>query len=126
ALALPLGLVACAPPAAEGSAAPAASATDAGREAETARLNAWFEEQYEELLQLSPLQLTFLGRRDRYDEVDDVSEAGIRRRLDWLEASTREMEARFDYDRLEPEAQLSFKLWKKQYESARDGLPFLL
>lgn len=126
ALALPLGLVACAPPAAEGSAAPAASATDAGREAETARLNAWFEEQYEELLQLSPLQLTFLGRKDRYDEVDDVSEAGIRRRLDWLEASTREMEARFDYDRLEPEAQLSFKLWKKQYESARDGLPFLL
>jgi len=35
-------------------------------------------------------------------------------------------EAGFDYDKPDPEAQLSWDLWKKQYETARDGLPFLV
>ena len=36
-------------------------------------LNAWFEEKYEEELQMSPIQLTFLGRKDQYDKIDDLS-----------------------------------------------------
>ncbi|WP_132998637.1 DUF885 domain-containing protein [Luteimonas arsenica] len=129
ALVLPLGLAACDraatdAPAAGTTAATAATAEE--REAETARLNAWFEAQFEEQLQLSPIRMTFLGRKDLYDQIDDVSDAGIQKQLDWMEASVRTMEAEFDYDRLEPEAQLSWNLWKKQYESARDGMPFLL
>src|SRR5690606_4749320 len=65
ALALPLGLAACdrtptsTTPA--GDAAPAvAEVTAEEREAETARLNAWFEEQYEAQLQFSPIRMTFL------------------------------------------------------------------
>jgi uncharacterized protein (DUF885 family) len=128
ALALPFGLVACKQPAA---AAPSASA-DAGadtaasdRQGETARLNAWFDKKYEEQLQFSPIQLTFLGRKDLYDQIDDASEAGIRKQVAWLGASVQEMEAGFDYAKLDPEAQLSWDLWKKQYETARDGLAFL-
>ncbi|HEY4530311.1 MAG TPA: DUF885 domain-containing protein [Luteimonas sp.] len=128
ALVLPLGLAACgpSPSASAADTTPAAAAGSEDPAAETARLNAWFETKFEEQLQFSPIRLTFLGRKDRYDEIDDVSEAGIRRQLEWLEASVREMEAGFDYERLEPEAQLSWNLWKKQYESARDGVPFLL
>ncbi|MEN1972372.1 DUF885 domain-containing protein [Luteimonas sp. MJ204] len=131
ALVLPLGLAACndpgtAAPAGDQATTAATNATAADPGAETARLNAWFEEKYEEQLQFSPIQLTFLGRKELYDRIDDVSEAGIRRQLEWMEASVEEMEAQFDYDRLEPEAQLSWNLWKKQYESARDGMPFLL
>ena len=129
ALVLPLGLAACdrgADAPGPASTAATAPATAEEREAETARLNAWFERKFEEQLQLSPLRMTFLGRKDLYDQIDDVSDAGIRRQLDWLEASVKEMEAEFDYDRLQPEAQLSWDLWKKQYESARDGMPFLL
>ena len=133
ALVLPLGLAACdrtPTDAAAGQAMPAgtaaAEATPAEREAETARLNAWFEAKYEEQLQFSPIRLTFLGRKELYDQIDDASEAGIRKQLAWMEASVKEMEAEFDYDRLQPEAQLSWDLWKKQYESARDGMPFLL
>ncbi|MBJ6985534.1 DUF885 domain-containing protein [Luteimonas sp. MC1750] len=131
ALALPLGLAACDGPANAATAGQpatpaAASASPADLEAETARLNAWFETKYEEQLQFSPIRLTFLGRKELYDQIDDASDAGIRRQLDWLEASVKEMEAQFDYDRLEPEAQLSWNLWKKEYESARDGMPFLL
>ena len=127
ALALALTLGACATvqdrPAAEPS-TPAAAATQVDQ-AETARLNAWFETRYEEQLRFSPIQLTFLGRKELYDQIDDVSEANIRRQLAWREATVREMEAQFDYDKLAPEAQLSWDLWKKQYESARDGMPFL-
>ena len=125
ALILPLGLAACDRGATEGaSAAPVATAAE--REAETARINAWFEAQYEEQLQLSPLRLTFLGRKELYDQIDDVSDAGLQKQLDWMEASVLAMEAEFDYERLEPEAQLSWDLWKKQYENMRDGMPYLL
>lgn len=122
ALALALALAACSPsPSATDSPAATAQVT----QEESARLNAWFEDQYEQLLQFSPIQLTFLGRKELNDQLDDMSEAGIRKRIDWLQASVREMESTFDYARLDPEAQLSWDLWKRQYESARDGLPFL-
>lgn len=55
-----------------------------------------------------------------------MSEAGIRKQLAWLEASVKEMESGFDYAKLDPETQLSYDLWKRQYENARDGMPFLL
>ena len=42
-----------------------------------------------------------------------------------MAASVKEMETGFDYKKLDPETQLSWDLWKRQYENARDGLPFL-
>ncbi len=94
--------------------------------AESGRLNAWFDTKYEEQLQFSPIQLTFLGRKELNDQIDDMSEAGIRKQLAWLEASVREMESTFDYNKLDPETKLSWDLWKHQYESAREGVPFML
>src|SRR5690606_9997931 len=127
ALALPFGLVACKQPAAETPvvAADAGTAGSAGQQDETARLNAWFDKKYEEQLQFNPSQLTFLGRKELYDQIEDVSEAGIRKQVAWQEASVQEMEAGFDYDKLAPEAQLSWDLWKEQAELAREGLAFL-
>jgi len=123
-LALPFGLAACKP---SGGDAPSTATAEAeqGEQSETARLNAWFEEQYEEQLQFSPLQLTFLGRKELYDQIDDMSEAGVRKQVAWMETSVKEMESKFDYDKLDPETQLSWDLWKKQYENARDGVAFL-
>ncbi|WP_407353533.1 DUF885 domain-containing protein [Luteimonas sp. R10] len=130
-LALALALAACSQQPADTSTAngaPAATPADATQQAESesARLNAWFETQYEELLQFSPMRLTFLGRKDLYDQLDDVSEEAARKQLAWLEASVRQMESTFDYDRLDDDAKLSWDLWKHQYESARDGEPFFL
>jgi uncharacterized protein (DUF885 family) len=126
-LCLPLGLTvgdrASAQTAPADGARPATTAQDP--QSETARLNAWFDRQYEEQLRFSPFQLTFLGRKELYDQVDDLSEAGIRKQVDWMARSVREMEAQFDYDKLDPETQLSWDLWKKQYENARDGLAFI-
>ena len=128
AVALSLGLVACSKPAADttpAATAAAAAATAEQVKAESARLNAWFEKKYEEQLQFSPIQLTMLGRKELYDQLDDMSEAGMRRQLAWQEVSVKEMEAGFDYKKLDPETQLSWDLWKKQYENARDGIAFL-
>jgi hypothetical protein len=41
----------------------------------SAELTAWFDAEYEEELQMSPIGLTFQGRKDQYDKLDDYSEA---------------------------------------------------
>ncbi len=115
-LAIALALAACSPQP-EGAATPAAATQQA--EDQSARLNAWFDQQYEEFLQFSPTTLTFQGRKDRYDELDDMSEAAMRERLDWLADSVAEMESSFDYDSLDPDAQLSWEIWKRQLDSAQ-------
>lgn len=103
---------------------PAASAADVA--AESKRLNEWFDKKYEEQLKFSPIQLTFQGRKDLYDQVDDMSEKATRDQVAWQQASVEEMEKTFDYAKLDDEAKFSYDLWKLQYENARDGLPFLL
>jgi len=87
-------------------------------------LNKWLDEQYEELLQMSPLQLTALGRKDRYGEIDDLSEEAEDKRISWMGESVREMENKFSKNQLSPEAEISYNLWKHQYESAKDEAEF--
>ncbi|MBT0811589.1 DUF885 domain-containing protein [Litoribacter ruber] len=89
-----------------------------------AALNKWLDEQYEELVMMSPLQLTSQGRKERYDEIDDMSEQAEEERLAWLEKSVQEMEANFSKDELSPEAQVSYELWKYQYEMAKEDVEF--
>ena len=120
-LAIALALAACSPQPAD----PAASSTVQQAEDESARLNAWFEEQYEAFLQFSPTMLTFQGSKELYDQLDDVSDEGLRERLDWMAASVAEMESGFDYDSLDDDARLSWDIWKRQYESARGQQEFL-
>jgi len=51
------------------------------------KLNEWFDSKYEESLQMSPIRLTMLGRKEQYDKIDDVSEAEEERQLAWHERS---------------------------------------
>lgn len=105
------------------SAAQTAAAT-VSVSAETERLNQWFEEKYEQQLQQSPLQMTFLGRKDKYDQVDDTSVAAEDAQLAWLAATVDELKATFDYSKLSPEAQTSYDVWVYQYEQAKEGVAF--
>ncbi|MGR4874280.1 DUF885 domain-containing protein [Pseudoxanthomonas sp. LARHCG66] len=128
ACALALALTACdrvATPETGAAGAPAVAASAADIAAESQRLNAWFETKYEEQLKFSPIQLTFQGRKDLYDQVDDMSEQSQRDQVAWAKASVEEMEKTFDYAKLDDEAKFSYDLWKLQYENARDGLAFL-
>jgi len=86
---------------------------------EDARLNAWFERKYEEQLQFSPMQLTFLGRKELYSQLDDMSGEGAARQLAWQVAAVEEMKSTFDYDALGDDAQLSWDLFAYQMEAAQ-------
>ena len=98
---------------------PAADATS-----ETAKLNEWFEVKYEEELMMSPIGLTFLGRKERYDEIDDMTEAAEDEQLEWKRQTVEEMKATFDYAALTDDAKLSYDLWAHQYEQAKNAVPF--
>ena len=92
--------------------------------AETARLNEWFEKTYEAELQFSPIQMTFLGRDELQDKIDDFSieamDAAMQRSRDNLAA----LKANFDYDKLTPEAKISYDIWVYQAETAEKSNAF--
>ncbi len=98
--------------------------TAVAEQTESQRLNAWFDIKFEEQLQFSPIQMTFLGRKDRYGEIDDMSVAAEDRRLEWRRQSVEEMEREFDYASLDSEAQTSWDIWKYQYDQAARGVEF--
>lgn len=89
---------------------------------ETDRINAWFEQKFEEQLAFSPLQQTFLGRKS--GEIDDMSIAAQDRQMEWQRATVDEMRATFDYDKLSPEAQTSYDVAVYQLEQAEAALKF--
>ena len=101
-----------------------AQATAVTALSESERLNQWFDAKYEEQLQQSPLQMTFLGRKDKYDQVDDTSVEAEDKQLAWLGASVEELKSNFDYAKLEPEAKTSYDVWVYQYEQAKEGVAF--
>ncbi|KAI9549717.1 putative secreted protein [Daphnia sinensis] len=89
-----------------------------------ATINAWFDAEYEELLQMSPLELTTQGRKERYDQIDDLSEAAEDKKLAWMEASVAEMKEKFAYESLSPEAKISYDLWEYQYNLEKKDIEF--
>ena len=88
------------------------------------QLNEWFEAQYESELLNSPMTLTSLGRKDRYGEIDDMSEAADAAALERRRKSLEEMKAKFDRDALSDDAKLSYDLWEYQYNLAAEGAEF--
>lgn len=124
AIALALALTACGPssPATE-PAAPAVTAEEMAANGE--RLNAWFDAKYEEELQFSPIGLTFLGRKDKNDQIDCFTIECYKEQLAWRVAATEEMEREFDYDALSPADQISYDIWKYQTEQEVAGDEYL-
>lgn len=128
AISIAMALVAC-QPASEttnsnnNAAAPVAAAAVA-EQSESARLNQWFEQKYEERLQKSPLQLTAQGRKDKYDQIDDMSAAAEQQDLAWFAATVAELSTKFDYNKLDTETKTSYDLWLYQYERAKEAATF--
>ena len=102
-----------------------AEANTAQKMTETEKLNAWFEVKYEEEVMMSPIQLTFLGRKERLGELDDMSEQASLERLEWKKNSVEEMKATFDYDQLDDTAKLSYDLWIYQLEGLQRSISFM-
>ena len=92
--------------------------------AETARLTKWLDERFEEQLQFSPMQLSYLGRKELYDQIDDMSLAADERELEWKAKTVEELKENFDYDSLTTAGKESYDLWAFQYEQAKANKPF--
>lgn len=101
-----------------------AAPTSNAVQAETERLNEWFAARWEEQLDFSPIQKTFLGRKDDYNKIDDVSEAAEDEQLAWRRRTTAEMQESFDYELLTDEARMSYDVWVYELERAERALPF--
>ena len=91
---------------------------------ETQKLEQWLNARYEEQLQFSPMSLSYLGRKDLYDQIDDVSEEAQMHQLAWLEDSVKQLRANIDYNALSDEAKSSFDLWIFQYEEEKADSQF--
>lgn len=90
---------------------------------QSAELNAWFDVKYEESLQFSPVQLSFLGRKDLNDKIDCFTFECDQEELAWRVAATDELKDKFVYDGLSDEDQISYDLWVYQTDEAqRDHL----
>ncbi|MCK7597888.1 DUF885 domain-containing protein [Microbulbifer sp. CAU 1566] len=100
------------------------ASASAEQEAETKRLGEWFDSKYEEELQFSPIQLSYLGRKEQYDKIDDMTKAADERELAWKKATVEEMKSQFDYDKLTTEGKESYDLWILQYEQEKANQPF--
>ncbi|KCZ63321.1 hypothetical protein L53_08610 [Hyphomonas sp. L-53-1-40] len=124
AIALALALTACGQPtpAAEPE-QPSVTAEEMAANGE--RLNAWFDAKYEEELQFSPIGLTFLGRKDKNDQIDCFTLECHEEQLAWRVAATEEMENEFDYDALSPADRISYDIWKYQTEQEVAGEEYL-
>ncbi|MBZ9652376.1 DUF885 domain-containing protein [Psychroflexus montanilacus] len=78
------------------------------------KLTSWLDEKHEESLQNSPLRLTALGRKDRYDQLDDMSLEALKEEAKWMQESVDELKAEFTYEDLDQQGQLSYDLWMYQ------------
>lgn len=126
-LILAAGLVACGAPSAPSESGESQTSTtelvadlDAEKEAETERLNAWFETKFNEAISRSPMSATFLGSRENYDKWDDVSEAARDAEMEILRANVAEMREQFDPAKLTDQGKLSFRL--AEYDLERDEI----
>ncbi len=102
----------------------AAASADQAQNLETARLTDWLDARYEEELAFSPLEKTALGRKDDYDKIDDLSEAGEEAQLEWRRGTVRDLERNFDRSGLTREGQTSYDLWRYALEQAEAAEPF--
>lgn len=91
---------------------------------ETQRLNEWFAVKYEQQLQSNPIMLTFLGRKEKYDQINNMTQAFEKEQLVLAAKSVEELKANFDYSKLTAEGKISYDIWIYQYEQAQAGQKF--
>ena len=90
----------------------------------TAELHAWLDDAYFSELMLKPQTLTSLGRKDAYERVNDVSEAGERQLVELMAKSVADMEQRFDPALLDSTGRASYDFWKYRAAQQRIRLDF--
>lgn len=99
-----------------------APATAAQTESE--RLNAWFDQRFEEEALARPEYLAQLGRSERQDEWNDESREAWLNRIDRAQSDLDYLRDEIDVDALDPETALSYRLYVKSAEDRLAAMPW--
>ncbi|NMN04184.1 MULTISPECIES: DUF885 domain-containing protein [unclassified Novosphingobium] len=105
-------------PAAPAMAKAASAAAPADAAVQDTRLAAFLDKEFDAELALRPQLATRLGRKEGMDRLDDNSDAGILRRLEWRRGSVARMKAAFVRDRLSAEGRINYDIWALELERA--------
>lgn len=112
------------------AAIPSIAAAQAPADA-TRAFNSFLDAEFAEALKFSPQTATTLGRRDGYDRLNDLSEAGELKALEWRRGSVARMKQGFRREALSGEGKISFDMWSQELDRAelayrfrRYDLPF--
>jgi uncharacterized protein (DUF885 family) len=93
------------------------------QEAESERLNAFFEEVYESRLARYPESLTYTGRKVDYDKLNDISDEMAREELKVTRQHLRQLR-RFNYNKLNHDAKLSYRLFEERAVRGLEGYKY--
>lgn len=96
--------------------APAPTADEV--KAESDKLTAYLNAEYEEELAMNPMDLTSMGRKELYDQLGDFSEAGALKQLEWRRESVAGMKAQVDPAKLNDDAKTSWAIWESELARA--------
>ncbi len=118
-------LIACAVVALAAACSPSAPDKPVDPAAETQKLTAYLNAEFEEELAMSPMRLTQLGRKEQYDRLDGFSEADVQRQLAWRRESVAGMEKQFDRTKLSDDAQTSWDIWESELGRAEKRATWL-
>jgi uncharacterized protein (DUF885 family) len=94
---------------------PAPSAAPAS---EDARLTAFLDAEFSEILKQQPQLATRLGIKDGGDRWNDISDAAAAGQLEWRKASVARMKAQFNRAALTADAQVNFDIWALEADRA--------
>lgn len=86
--------------------------------AESDKLTAYLNAEYEEELAMNPMDLTSMGRKELYDQLGDFSEAGVLKQLEWRRESVAGMKAQIDPAKLNDDAKTSWAIWESELARA--------
>ena len=87
-------------------------------QSENERLDAWFEANYKATIRAYPQTLTSRGIDERQDEWNDPSRSFRLEQLEKSREALAEMRANFDFNALDEDHQLSFRLFEKNVEDS--------
>lgn len=91
---------------------------------ETERMNSFFDELFEQQLDFSPQFKTRLGDKTDYGRLDDYSEAGMDKILEFRRESVARLQADFSYELLSEDGKLSYDMWIYSLQRAEQAVPF--
>lgn len=99
---------------------PATASADIAEGPADKALYAFFDEVFERDVAASPLRAMQLGRKTRYDELDDVSEARHQADLEQTKADLARLKRDFPADKLSPNAAFYASLFRERAEDRID------